>query len=184
MNERLSRWVAAWLAHPTGIAQALVTTAGWFAAPFAFHWPWHSVIFWYLGYCTFISFATQFTIAYQNQKAEAALELTLRNMTDMMRLDIALAEQIDAALLRLDDGVDRLIEFATTEQQIQAAVVKQDEGIAAGIASVINLLEAREKLKVPLNKLLSGGNDEKDAEPDTEQVLPVDAGPLAAPETP
>ena len=94
MNDRLSRAVAGWLAHPSGVFQALATTAVWFATPPLFHWSWSAAVFWYLGYCTFISFATQFTLAYQNRKAETALELALRNMTDLMRLVVALAEEI------------------------------------------------------------------------------------------
>lgn len=86
--------MSGWLAHRTGITQAVVVTACWFAAPFVFGWPTSAAVFWYLALCTFISFATQFTLAYQNRKAEATLELALRNMTDLMRLTVALAKEI------------------------------------------------------------------------------------------
>ena len=174
MNDRLSRWVAAWLAHPTGVLQALGTTVIWLATPFL-GWSWHDAVFWYLGYCTFISFATQFTLAYQNRKAEAAQELTLRNMVDLMNLNVTLARKIDEALVRLDEGVDKLIAFATTEQQIQDAIKRQDEGIASTLAAVLLHLEARQKLRVPLSKLLPEGPDEE-AEPGSGPVLPVDGG--------
>lgn len=154
MNEKISRLVARWLAHPTGIFQALGTTALWFATPPVFHWSWHAAVFWYLGYCTFISFATQFTLAYQNNKAQVALDLSLRNMTDMMRLDIALAKKVEESLSNLDTGVDKLITLATTEEEIREAFLEQDEGLAAVIASMQKVQEARRKLSMPLNKLL------------------------------
>ena len=86
------------MAHPTGVVQALATTCLWFSAPLALGWSENTAVFWYLAYCTFISFATQFTLAYQNRRAEAALEQTLRNLTDLMKLDVAMAEQVDRAL--------------------------------------------------------------------------------------
>lgn len=123
MNERVSQIVAAWLAHPTGIVQALTVTTIWFSAPFALHVSFTTAIFWYLAYCTFISFATQFTLAYQNRKSEAALELTLRNLTDMMRLLVALAEEIrhgqdeqDEQLIELEERLEEWPPIATAEQ--------------------------------------------------------------------
>lgn len=138
----MSRWVARWLAHPTGILQALLITGVWFAAPFI-GWQEHAAIFWYLAFCTFISFATQFTIAFQNQKAELALEQTLRNITDLMRLDVTLAERIEDALEALDESVDRLLALAANEETIQQAAVKQEEGLYAAVMGIQALLEAR-----------------------------------------
>ena len=89
MNERLSRWVAAWLSHPTGIVQAIATTAAWFAVAFGIGGHSQTAVFWYLAYCTFISYATQFTLAYQNRLSE-------RHNLNQMRLLVALAEEIRA----------------------------------------------------------------------------------------
>lgn len=86
MNDRLSNAIARWLSHPTGIAQAIVTTSIWFSIPRIFHWPESAAVFWYLAYCTFISYATQFTLAYQNKKAET-------HMLNLMKLQVAMAEQ-------------------------------------------------------------------------------------------
>ena len=113
MNDRLSRWVAGWLAHPSGVLQALTTTAAWLAVPIAFHWRLTTAIFWYLAYCTFISFATQFTLAYQNQKAERALALTLRNQADTMRLLLQLAERDVHTGEELQAQVERMVAVTT-----------------------------------------------------------------------
>lgn len=86
MNDRLSNAIAHWLSHPTGIFQAITTTAIWFSVPRIFHWSENAAVFWYLAYCTFISYATQFTLAYQNKKAEL-------HMLNMMRLLVAFAEE-------------------------------------------------------------------------------------------
>ena len=86
MNDRLSNAIARWLSHPTGIFQAITTTAIWFSVPRLLHWTESSAVFWYLAYCTFISYATQFTLAYQNKKAEL-------HMLNMMRLLVAFAEE-------------------------------------------------------------------------------------------
>ena len=72
------------------------------ATPLVFGWKTMVVVFWYLAYCTFISYATQFTLAYQNRKAERHGELVLRNMTDTMRLLVAMAE--DAKRERDEQG--------------------------------------------------------------------------------
>lgn len=50
--------------------------------------------FWFLFVATLVSFVTQFTLAYQNEQARRADELTLRNQADMMRLLVALAKEI------------------------------------------------------------------------------------------
>lgn len=54
--------------------------------PTIFGWSESAAVFWYLAYCTFISYATQFTLAYQNKKAEL-------HMLNMMRLLVAFAEE-------------------------------------------------------------------------------------------
>jgi len=125
VNDRISRWVAAWLAHPTGIAQALVTTGIWFSMPAVFHWSFQTAIFWYLAYCTFISFATQFTLAYQNHKAERALVMSLKNQADTMRLLLELAQRdeqtganLAAAVTEMDAQVDRMVATAIEARQI------------------------------------------------------------------
>lgn len=87
MNDRLSNAIARWLSHPSGISQAIVTTAVWFSVPWFFHWSFQTAVFWYLAYCTFISYATQFTLAYQNKKAEL-------HMLNTMRLLVALSEEV------------------------------------------------------------------------------------------
>lgn len=87
LNDRLSYVIARWLSHPSGITQAIITTAIWFSVPWYFNWPFQTAIFWYLAYCTFISYATQFTLAYQNKKAEL-------HMLNTMRLLVALAEEV------------------------------------------------------------------------------------------
>jgi low affinity Fe/Cu permease len=86
MHDRLSNMVARWLSHPTGFAQAVVGTLLFFV-PAVFGWPVTAALFWYFGLCTFVSFATQFTLAYQNKKAEL-------HMLNTMRLLVALAEEI------------------------------------------------------------------------------------------
>ncbi len=86
MNDRLSNAIARWLSHPTGVLQGLLTTAAWFSIPWFFHWSFAAVVFWYLAYCTFVSYETQFTLAYQNKKAEL-------HMLNMMRLLVAFAEE-------------------------------------------------------------------------------------------
>lgn len=86
MNDRLSNAIAHWLSHPTGIFQAITTTAIWFSVPTIFGWSESAAVFWYLAYCTFISYATQFTLAYQNKKAEV-------HTLNMMRLLVAFAEE-------------------------------------------------------------------------------------------
>jgi hypothetical protein len=116
-HDRISRLVAAWLAHPTGIFQALTTTALWFSIPLLAGWAWMAAVFWYLAYCTFVSFATQFTIAYQNAKAQQALNEALGRQERM-------AVGIDAA-------VATLIHLATNESAVQEALARQTDAIVA-----------------------------------------------------
>jgi len=86
LNDRLSSGIARWLSHPTGVAQAFITTLIWFSIPFLVGFSETTAIFWYLAYCTFISYATQFTLAYQNKKAEL-------HMLNLLKLLVAMAEE-------------------------------------------------------------------------------------------
>lgn len=72
-------------------------------------WSSNAAVFWYLGFCTFVSFATQFTLAYQNRRSEAALEQALRNMTDLMRLMVAIAREIKGEQQDILEAVEDLV---------------------------------------------------------------------------
>ena len=102
MNDRLSNAIARWLSHPSGIFQAIITTAIWFSIPHIFHWSENRAVFWYLAYCTFISYATQFTLAYQNKKAEI-------HMLNMMRLLVAFAEDARKEQVEQGDQLDEIV---------------------------------------------------------------------------
>lgn len=165
MNERISRYVAKWLAHPSGIAQALFVTVLWFASPFLLHWTYTTAIFWYLAYCTFISFATQFTLAYQNHKAEIVLKQTLDNQSDMMRLAVAMAhsdqgrtealaahaEAIYTAVDRIDDAVIELLKLAHSESEIQHLLGKQDDSILTVLSTIKTMLESNAQMSAQLS---------------------------------
>ena len=125
-----------------------------------------TVVFWYLAYCTFISFATQFTLAYQNQRAQSALDLSLRNMTDMMKLDIVLAEKVNQALERLEEATDKidargdtLLDLTKAAVEIQKIMLAHDEEIAADVeelqSAVTSRLALSRKLSVPIKDLLA-----------------------------
>lgn len=101
MNDKISNAVARWLSHPTGIFQSVVISAAWFSTPWIFQWKENSVIFWYLAYCTFISYATQFTLAYQNKKAEL-------HMLNTMRLLVALAEEAKSEQVEIGRELDEI----------------------------------------------------------------------------
>lgn len=109
MNERISRWVAAWLAHPTGIFQSLAITAVWLSSPVVFGWTEHTAQWWYLAFCTFVSFATQFTIAFQGRKNELAAAMQLENQAAQMRLLLALTKEIQGDQEEILDELERLV---------------------------------------------------------------------------
>ena len=136
--------MAAWLAHPTGIFQALLTTAAWFSTPFALGWREQSAVFWYLAYCTFVSFATQFTLAYQNRKAERALTLSLRNQADTMKLLLELAKRdeetgarLAAAVAEMDAEVERMFAVAVDAREIHRDNAKLIQQLADRSKSII-----------------------------------------------
>lgn len=115
MNSRLSGLVARWLAHPTGIMQAVSTTFAWATIPWLLGWSETSAIFWYLAFCTFISYATQFTIGYQNEQADRKLNEALGTLLQLARNDeadgdalIAQAEAIGTALETVQMALEQL----------------------------------------------------------------------------
>lgn len=129
MNDRLSGLVAEWLAHPTGILQSLLITSAFFASGLVFGEK--SVLFWYLAYCTFVSFATQFTIAYQNRKAEQVLEMALRNMTDLMGLVVALTKEIKGEQSEQAEALDQI--EAIVSDLDPDEILSRLRGIAGGV---------------------------------------------------
>ena len=132
MNDRISRWVARLLAHPAGFAAFNVFSVAWFLLPLAAGAAAGSV--WgvragfetfvlvrlllpgYLDVVTWFSSATQFTLAYQNDR-------------DGRKLDDALAE--------LRAGTQALLQMASNETHMQETMAEQTEAIAAALGTLI-----------------------------------------------
>ena len=139
IHHTLSRLVAKWLAHPTGIFQALAISAAWFAAPLVFGISWMGAIYWYLAWCTFISFATQFTLAYQNKKSEDQNEMILKNMTDTMKLVLAVAREVRG---ELDENQAELLARLSAQEPPKAA---PDFATAEEVERSLPLLQSGEE---------------------------------------
>lgn len=132
MNDRISRRVAALLAHPAGFAYFNLFTLAWFALPFVIglvagalfgvevgigalvlsRW----LLPGYLDVVTWFSSATQFTLSYQNDEAGRKLDASLDELF-----------VTNATLLRLahDEAADRKRELA-----LQEAVAAQSDAVA------------------------------------------------------
>lgn len=138
MHDRLSRWVARLLAHPAGFAVFNIFTAAWFALPFAIGGAAAAVFGWkvglgalllsrwllpgYLDVVTWFSSATQFTLAYQNEKAGRKLDEAL--------------ETIDRVVDEVYVTSQALLQLARNETNIQQALVTQSAAIHAAIAEL------------------------------------------------
>lgn len=118
--------MARWLASPAGFLQAVVITVLWCVA-IARGWDQHGFAF--LFFATLISFVTQFTIAFQNEQAASALDLTLRNQAETMRLLVTLAKKLEQEqeenqdeLLEKLEGLAESLDPEETVRQIRTAV--------------------------------------------------------------
>jgi hypothetical protein len=185
VNERLSRAAANVLAHRAGLLWFNVFTLAWFAVPalIGVFVNWHVALVFelvvflpgYLDVVTWFSGATQFTIAFQNSKAQTALDETLETLLQLARNDVAAAgaivaqaEAIWTAVGTIDDTIDRLneavaelLKLARTEQEIQTKLAKQDESIVTTLSTVRDMLEGQEllahRLAEPLGRLIDEG---------------------------
>ena len=97
--KRVAERFTDWLASPLALLQAIIITLPWLVVV-AVGWDPHG--FWFLFFATLISFLTQFPLAYASRRSE-------EHMLKMMRLMVALAEEIKSGQDEQDSTLNRLL---------------------------------------------------------------------------
>lgn len=122
-----------------------------FFVPIVFGWRLRDALFYYLAFATFVSFQTQFTLAYQNRKKELRDELMLRNLVDTMRLLVAMSEKQEDQLDEIHDAADK----AAAGAMARAAVITA-RAAAAAQAAYVAALELGVESDLPLQAKVAG----------------------------
>lgn len=133
MNDRVSNWVARLLAHPAGFGLFNLFTLAWFLAPPLVWWLFglkavlalivvRLLLPSYLDVVTWFSSATQFTLAYQNEKA---------------------GRKLDTSLARIDEQTALLVQMAENETHLQEAAIRQSDAVADALAELRRHLSQR-----------------------------------------